>query len=828
MCLKKIEERSRPLEEAAPKFKFTKTNSLSLQRLQIYLNKEFSNANQRSQWPDMEDHDSILNFLNERLKSITVSNAMDFLKIGSESFNYLCYALMKDKEYDIILEKETRNQSPDARQIVNEERLTREDRNSIDIDRPEGADSEELTNGRHTRGRQPHRASKNTSLPDWAKGKTYVYYPDYLLEDDEQLNFEAVAKNCEEVLGFVFKDRQANRSKILDHVRDELNNFNLQQTLSFQKVGCEKFWNFIEEVFKKKLDFNGGDQYVRQRYKNMRKELGKGRPEGIEWCRNKVGYRRDETDGVGDNYTFSVDDCTEENRLNHSGQGDVFGVVKTGHGTGKRLKCVIKRRKILDESDPGYRFNFDEIIFMKNLGVNYRAEPITYWTWEDHLYMVFYRNTMSLRQFDKIVRKNKMTWPESCLHFIAKGVLHPLAGDWKKYRLVYGDLKPDNILLNYTNNYFYVQICDFGISRVLHPKDDDIDLPGAGTSLYVPPEVLIFKDLSVEEFQVVDSYLTNGSSTSYHTACVTSETKTTKNFGQLLFDEADKADVWGLGILIHQLAAGEHPFKLHGDCLTKPSPVLSDEVLENGSYSSGLVNFLKGCLGKLKKNNRPDRWNWEQTVRELDRWSGILRRNSYINTDDSLSNTDDNSLSNTDSFRSHPFDEFYEKVMNAEFSTPGERKHRNYRIFPITSSGYEMPILLATANRSTKNFNQGDQIKLIDYKHDDDIIGLVIKNESSTDRSEEKLISKFNIDHVTINTPARVIKDFYCKAENVRYRSQFQIDYDYAHIIMNNDMNMIYDERVVIIGIHGYRFKCRKENGLVGLVPKHVLLVEEE
>jgi len=318
----------------------------------------------------------------------------------------------------------------------------------------------------------------------------------------------------------------------------------------------------------------------------------------------------------------------------------------------------------------------------------------------------------------------------------------------------------------------------------LHPRDDDIDLPGAGTSLYVPPEVIVSKDLSVEEFQAVDSYLTND--TVYGTSfATTGQTKTTKNFGQL----SDKADVWGLGILIHQLAAGEHPFKLHGDCLTKPSPVLSYSVLEKGNYSNGLVKFLKGCLGKLKKNNRPDRWNWEEVDENLHLFQS----------------------------EGPSFDEFYEKVMKAEFSTPEKRQHRDYRIFPITRKGYQKPKLLATANFDTDNFKKGDQIKLINYNYTDRIKGIVVKNESSTLISEQNQIN-INLDQVTIDTPARVIKDFYCEAHSFPPIASYR----------NNDMNMIYDEKVVITGIHGYRFKCRKENGREGLVPNHVLLVEDE
>ena len=83
--------------------------------------------------------------------------------------------------------------------------------------------------------------------------------------------------------------------------------------------------------------------------------------------------------------------------------------------------------------------------------------------------------------------------------------------------------------------------------------------------------------------------------------------------------------------------------------------------------------------------------------------------------------------------------------------------------------------------------------------------------------SEQNQIN-INLDQVTIDTPARVIKDFYCEAHSFPPIASYR----------NNDMNMIYDEKVVITGIHGYRFKCRKENGREGLVPNHVLLVEDE
>ena len=111
----------------------------------------------------------------------------------------------------------------------------------------------------------------------------------------------------------------------------------------------------------------------------------------------------------------------------------------------------------------------------------------------------------------------------------------------------------------------------------------------------------------------------------------------------------------------------------HGDCLLKPKPVLSEETMIKGNYSEYLTKMLNGCLGKLKPNNKPDRWTWDDFKKNLNRWPACRSMCDY----------------------SEAFNKFYVKVMEREFPSEEEKKKRDYLLFPRVREMSYKPALLA-------------------------------------------------------------------------------------------------------------------------------------
>ena len=119
----------------------------------------------------------------------------------------------------------------------------------------------------------------------------------------------------------------------------------------------------------------------------------------------------------------------------------------------------------------------------------------------------------------------------------------------------------------------------------------------------------------------------------------------------------------------------------HGDCLLKPKPVLSEETMIKGNYSEYLTKMLNGCLGKLKPNNKPDRWTWDEFENNLMQWPAYSNRCKLWYRGD----------------YSDEFNRFYMKVMEREFSSEQEKKNRDYLLFPRVKEMSYKPALLAKA-----------------------------------------------------------------------------------------------------------------------------------
>src|SRR5882672_361787 len=152
--------------------------------------------------------------------------------------------------------------------------------------------------------------------------------------------------------------------------------------------------------------------------------------------------------------------------------------------------------------------------------------------------------------------------PEEILH-IAEGVANALRAAWR-YKIVHRDIKPSNIMITHEGT---VKVADFGLAKSLR-------LPGAesrviaGTPEYLSPE-------------------------------------------QGLGQKADiRSDIYSLGIVLYELAAGRHPFKeaqssvamIYQHVHTDPPPL---ETLDP-KLPAGLRALIHRCLQKDPRERYAD------------------------------------------------------------------------------------------------------------------------------------------------------------------------------------------------------------------------------
>ena len=161
--------------------------------------------------------------------------------------------------------------------------------------------------------------------------------------------------------------------------------------------------------------------------------------------------------------------------------------------------------------------------------------------------------------------------------------------------IVHRDLKPDNLMLvpdAFVAGGVRVKILDFGLAKVLsdNAKPHGIDTQagiGMGTVDYMPPE------------QILDARNSN-----------------------------DRADVYSLGCILFEMAAGRKPFcgdnniQILGAHLTRPPPLLSEYTLE---HPRALSTLLSAMLSK-EVDQRP---SMRYVLQQLDAvWGAYLRQSS--------------------------------------------------------------------------------------------------------------------------------------------------------------------------------------------------------
>ena len=201
--------------------------------------------------------------------------------------------------------------------------------------------------------------------------------------------------------------------------------------------------------------------------------------------------------------------------------------------------------------------------------------------------------------------------PEAFLCYIAKQILDGLFYI-HKLKIIHMDIKQQNILLDKNLD---AKITDFSISLSYENiKDTDkIQLPLAGTSLYMSPEVLAKEHIDVED--------------------------------------ASKIDMFSLGVMLYNLAFGDFPYKLNLSLKKNFSEILyriknnkleiPEDKIKSGKYSYLFIRFLKNILEKNIKNRMSvfdsldDPWikGTDLIIREKEKIDDTTKFYTYITTD---------------------------------------------------------------------------------------------------------------------------------------------------------------------------------------------------
>ena len=163
----------------------------------------------------------------------------------------------------------------------------------------------------------------------------------------------------------------------------------------------------------------------------------------------------------------------------------------------------------------------------------------------------------TLRQYFK---KKKFNFSErqasNIMYQIVSGIkyLH-------QYGIAHRDLKPDNIMITQQNDFGIIKIMDFGLSKILSPKEKMVD--GYGSLSYVAPEVLLRTPYNKE------------------------------------------VDIWSMGVILFYMLSGHLPFRgsKEEDVANKivfNSPEFDDDDWE--TRSKAVRDLIESCLEKKVEN----------------------------------------------------------------------------------------------------------------------------------------------------------------------------------------------------------------------------------
>ena len=329
-------------------------------------------------------------------------------------------------------------------------------------------------------------------------------------------------------------------------------------------------------------------------------------------------------------FSFNCQDCLESNKIGEGGEGVVFSVNKTSD-TDCTNNFVIKRKRIIENNRPEIVSHiFDEILFGEiNQGITHYiySSPVCYFRDELYLYIVFKRAFCSLRQFDIMVRTEKVTKKlyennQDLVHFSSKDVcVYPetffqkLTYDmaftldylWSNYKITFNDLKPGNILIDSAPELKFV-ICDLGCATIDSPYVKKQNF-GSGTFIYRPPESFLIRNLPNFEEEYFETYCSeidgnkkaniSNNLNAYRSSIYSSSFKSSKEC-----KSGTKIDTWALGITILELFTGCHPFVIKNE----------NEVLTRNYPIDNKAKLLEIIIEKLEIT-RQNKFNTEFTKR---------------------------------------------------------------------------------------------------------------------------------------------------------------------------------------------------------------------
>ena len=163
----------------------------------------------------------------------------------------------------------------------------------------------------------------------------------------------------------------------------------------------------------------------------------------------------------------------------------------------------------------------------------------------------------TLRQYFK---KKKFNFSErqasNIMYQIVSGIkyLH-------QYGIAHRDLKPDNIMITQQNDFGIIKIMDFGLSKILSPKEKMVD--GYGSLSYVAPEVLLRTPYNKE------------------------------------------VDIWSMGVILFYMLSGHLPFKGKkeeevANKIVFNTPEFDDDDWE--TRSKAVRDLIDSCLEKKVEN----------------------------------------------------------------------------------------------------------------------------------------------------------------------------------------------------------------------------------
>ena len=176
----------------------------------------------------------------------------------------------------------------------------------------------------------------------------------------------------------------------------------------------------------------------------------------------------------------------------------------------------------------------------------------------DYIFIVMeYIEGGTLRQYFK---KRKFNFSErqasNIMSQIVSGIkyLH-------QYGIVHRDLKPDNIMITQQNDFGIIKIMDFGLSKIVSPKEKMVD--GYGSLSYVAPEVLLRTPYNKE------------------------------------------VDIWSMGVILFYMLSGHLPFRGSKEDVVANKIVFESAEFDEDDWetrSKTVKNLIESCLEKKVEN----------------------------------------------------------------------------------------------------------------------------------------------------------------------------------------------------------------------------------